>query len=186
MLLPMLAFVGEILAAMTSVMVAVAPVVVVVSRKACACSYASQILSATNIVSYQGGIDPVDLSVMAEMGEISEHQRMQLESMLAAAKGFAAATTNMIDVLREVPNQTDEETVQLRVADSTRSADNALTQFMKAAQSIDTQPTVSKQKADAAFEEEAFAVADATESELLSSCNRRWRPMWTTCSRRRS
>lgn len=128
-----------------------------------------EMLEATNIVSCQGGVDPVTLELMAGIQDLPLQQRMQLESMLAAAKGFAAATTNMIDVLREVPNQTQEENVQLRVGESTRSADNALNAFMKVVGDVDTDPRTSKQASEAAFETEAMEVADHTETELLAS-----------------
>lgn len=64
-------------------------------------------------------------------------KKQQIESLLAAAKGFAAATTNMIDLLKQIPNQEDDENLQFRLSMATRSADNALNAFMNASTSVD-------------------------------------------------
>ena len=71
-----------------------------------------ELLAAANEIALSCG---VDLSLpdpfQSCSGTISEHQKQQLISMLNAAKGFAAATAGMIDILKQVPNQNDDSTV---------------------------------------------------------------------------
>ena len=96
-----------------------------------------ELLDATNIIAIESGVDINDPAYIAGAGDISEHKKQQIESLLAAAKGFAAATTNMIDLLKQIPNQEDDENLQFRLSMATRSADNALNAFMNASTSVD-------------------------------------------------
>jgi len=97
-----------------------------------------ELLDATNIIAVQSGVDMNDPGYLAGTSAISEHKKQQVESLLAAAKGFAAATTNMIDLLKQIPNQEDDENLQFRLSMATRSADNALNAFMSASHGLDT------------------------------------------------
>ena len=96
-----------------------------------------ELLDATNIIAIESGVDMNDPAYIAGASNISEHKKQQIESLLAAAKGFAAATTNMIDLLKQIPNQEDDENLQFRLSMATRSADNALNAFMNASTSVD-------------------------------------------------
>lgn len=96
-----------------------------------------ELLDATNIIAVSQGVDHNDPEYLAGTSDISEHKKQQLETLLAAAKGFAAATTNMIDLLKQIPNQEDDENLQFRLGMATRSADNALNAFMNAASNCD-------------------------------------------------
>ena len=98
-----------------------------------------ELLDATNIIAYASGVDPDDPEYIAGASNISEHKRQQLDSLLAAAKGFAAATTNMIDLLKQIPYQTEDENLQFRLSMATRSADNALNAFLMASGRVDGQ-----------------------------------------------
>merc|ERR1712137_532981 len=96
-----------------------------------------ELLDATNIIAVQSGVDMNDPGYLAGTSAISEHKKQQVESLLAAAKGFAAATTNMIDLLKQIPNQEDDENLQFRLSMATRSADNALNAFMGSTNGVD-------------------------------------------------
>ena len=96
-----------------------------------------ELLEGTSVVAYQSGIDLNDPEYLAGTKEINPRKKQQIESLLAAAKGFAAATTNMIDLLKEVPRQEDDENIQFRLSMATRSADNALNAFCSATNSVD-------------------------------------------------
>merc|ERR1712137_653862 len=96
-----------------------------------------ELLDATNIIAVQSGVDMNDPGYLAGTSAISEHKKQQIESLLAAAKGFAAATTNMIDLLKQIPNQEDDENLQFRLSMATRSADNALNAFMGSTNGVD-------------------------------------------------
>jgi len=122
-----------------------------------------EILAATNIISTMSGYDPDDPEFLAKVaagpqipegaseeereaaiaafeasiGGISLFKLQQLQSLLAAAKGFAAATVGMIDVMKEIPGPEDER-IKLRFDLSTRSTDSALTAFMNATRNLDT------------------------------------------------
>jgi len=98
-----------------------------------------ELLDATNIIAIQSGVDMNDPAYIAGATDISEHKKQQIESLLAAAKGFAAATTNMIDLLKQIPQQEDDENLQFRLSMATRSADNALNAFMSASSNVDTE-----------------------------------------------
>merc|ERR1712137_950318 len=98
-----------------------------------------ELLDATNIIAAESGVDMNDPAYIAGPTDISEHKRQQIEGLLAAAKGFAAATTNMIDLLRQIPQQEDDENLQFRLSMATRSADNALSAFMSASTMVDTE-----------------------------------------------
>jgi hypothetical protein len=64
-----------------------------------------ELMDATTIATYQAGMDEHgDLIQIDGIGGINEHTRKQLMSIMAAAKGFAAATTNVIDILKQVPH----------------------------------------------------------------------------------
>jgi len=97
-----------------------------------------ELLDATNVIAVQSGVDINDPAYISGATDISEHKKQQIESLLAAAKGFAAATTNMIDLLKQIPHQENDENLQFRLSVATRSADNALSAFMNASSSIDT------------------------------------------------
>merc|ERR1712137_1046885 len=97
------------------------------------------LLDATNIIAIQSGVDMNDPAYIAGATDISEHKKQQIELLLAAAKGFAAATTNMIDLLKQIPQQEDDENLQFRLSMATRSADNALNAFMSASTMVDTE-----------------------------------------------
>jgi len=63
-----------------------------------------ELMDATSIVQYNAGLDDNgDLIQIEGHSGINEHTRQQLLSMMAAAKGFAAATTNVIDIIKQVP-----------------------------------------------------------------------------------
>jgi len=98
-----------------------------------------ELLDATNIIAVQSGVDMNDPAYIAGATDISEHKKQQIEGLLAAAKGFAAATTNMIDLLKQIPQQEDDENLQFRLSMATRSADNALNAFMSASSNVDTE-----------------------------------------------
>lgn len=91
-----------------------------------------ELLDATNIVAINGGVDINDPAYISSAVDVNDMKKRQLETLLAAAKGFAAATTNMIDLLKEVPQQEDDENIQFRLSMATRSADSALNAFMTA------------------------------------------------------
>jgi len=97
-----------------------------------------ELLDATNIIAIENGVDINDPAYISGATNIEEHKKQQLESLLAAAKGFAAATTNMIDILKQIPNQEDDVNLQFRLSMATRSADNALSAFLNASSSVDT------------------------------------------------
>jgi hypothetical protein len=120
-----------------------------------------ELLEATTVLAVANGVDPSDPEYLAGASDISEHKRQQLESMLAAAKGFAAATTNIIDLLRQIPHQEDDENLKFRLSVATRSADNALNAFMGVTQTIDTDNL--KQGADATAA--AYATAPSYDDE---------------------
>ena len=128
-----------------------------------------EMLEATNVIAYQSGLDPMTLDVLAGAGSINPATQMQLQSMLAAAKGFAAATTNMIDMLREVPGQTDDENVQLRLAESTRSANTALNAFMGATKNLDTTNQRSSTANARDLEAEIARAGQQTQADLAAS-----------------
>merc|ERR1712137_855245 len=102
-----------------------------------AASLMCELLDATNLIAVQSGVDINDPAYIAGGSDISEHKKQQIESLLAAAKGFAAATTNMIDLLKQIPNQEDDENLQFRLSMATRSADNALNAFMGSTNGVD-------------------------------------------------
>merc|ERR1712137_913217 len=104
-----------------------------------AASLMCELLDATNLIAVQSGVDINDPAYIAGGSDISEHKEQQIESLLAAAKGFAAATTNMIDLLKQIPHQEDDENLQFRLSMATRSADNALNAFMSASSNVDTE-----------------------------------------------
>merc|ERR1712137_718976 len=103
-----------------------------------------ELLDATNIIAVQSGVDMNDPGYLAGTSAISEHKKQQVESLLAAAKGFAAATTNMIDLLKQIPNQEDDGNLQFRLSMATRSADNALNAFMSASTGLDTTEAIKR------------------------------------------
>ena len=105
-----------------------------------AASLMCELLEATNIIAIQSGVDVNDPEYIAGISDISEHKKQQIESLLASAKGFAAATTNMIELLKQIPNQEDDENLQFRLSMATRSTDNALNAFLNATNTIDTNP----------------------------------------------
>lgn len=132
-----------------------------------------EILDATNIIASCNGVDINDPEYLAGISDISEHKKQQIETLLAAAKGFAAATTNMIDLLKQIPNQEDDENLQFRLSMATRSTDNALNAFMNATNNLDTEPVAAKkQNTSYDFDYSAYSnrapVADA-EKELLAA-----------------
>merc|ERR1712137_384450 len=92
-----------------------------------------ELLDATNIIAAESGVDLNDPAYIAGATDISEHKRQQIEGLLAAA------TTNMIDLLRQIPQQEDDENLQFRLSMATRSADNALSAFMSASTMVDTE-----------------------------------------------
>merc|ERR1712000_718509 len=104
-----------------------------------------ELLDATNIIAIQSGVDMNDPAYIAGATDISEHKKQQIESLLAAAKGFAAATTNMIDLLKQIPQQEDDENLQFRLSMATRSADNALNVDTEAAHRNSPQSIASNQ-----------------------------------------
>uniref|UniRef100_A0A7S4HSF4 PH domain-containing protein n=1 Tax=Vannella robusta TaxID=1487602 RepID=A0A7S4HSF4_9EUKA len=97
-----------------------------------------ELLDGTSLVAYQSGIDINDPEYLAGTADINPRKKQQVESLLAAAKGFAAATTNMIDLLKQIPRQEDDENLQFRLSMATRSADNALNAFNCATADVDT------------------------------------------------
>merc|ERR1712137_753545 len=109
-----------------------------------AASLMCELLDATNLIAVQSGVDINDPAYIAGGSDISEHKKQQIESLLAAAKGFAAATTNMIDLLKQIPNQEDDENLQFRLSMATRSADNALNAFMSASTGLDTTEAIKR------------------------------------------
>ena len=110
-----------------------------------------EILDATNIIACHNGVDFNDPEYLAGISDISEHKKQQIETLLAAAKGFAAATTNMIDLLKQIPNQEDDENLQFRLSMATRSTDNALNAFMNATNNLDTEPQYNNKKNQSSY-----------------------------------
>jgi len=132
-----------------------------------------ELLAAANEIALSCG---VDLSLpdpfQSCSGTISEHQKQQLISMLNAAKGFAAATAGMIDILKQVPNQNDDEAIQTRLLLSTRAAQNALNGLVTSTHSAEAAaPAPPAAAAAAATVPAGGAVSDDdvldTEKELL-------------------
>eukprot|EP01094_Clydonella_sp_ATCC50884_P008533 TRINITY_DN1806_c0_g1_i1.p1 TRINITY_DN1806_c0_g1~~TRINITY_DN1806_c0_g1_i1.p1 ORF type:complete len:722 (-),score=313.27 TRINITY_DN1806_c0_g1_i1:248-2413(-) len=123
-----------------------------------------ELLSATSIIATECGYDDEDEEFMAKiaagpqipenatpeerkaaieayeasLGGISEFKLHQLQSLMAAAKGFAAATTNMIEVMKEIPGQETDPDVLARFEASTHADENALKAFMDATRYLDT------------------------------------------------
>ena len=97
-----------------------------------------EILDGTSVVAIQCGVDMNDPEYLAGTSNISPAKRQQIETLLAAAKGFAAATTNIIDLLRQVPEQEDDENIQFRLSMATKTADNALNAFVTASNRTNT------------------------------------------------
>jgi len=96
-----------------------------------------ELIDATSIVAYCSGVDVSSPEYIAGTLDIDEAKRMQIETLLAAAKGFAAATSGMIDLLKQVPEQEDDEGVQLKINQSIKSTDNALNAFLFATNNIE-------------------------------------------------
>jgi hypothetical protein len=104
----------------------------------------------------------------ASIGGISLFKLQQLQSLLAAAKGFAAATTTMIDVMKEIPGSEDER-VKMRFDVSTRSTDNALTAFMNATRYLDTMdPKLRNLKPDVDPEDQMQQALSGIEESLAA------------------
>lgn len=97
-----------------------------------------ELLEGTSVVAYQSGADLNDPEYIAGASSINARKKQQIDSLLAAAKGFAAATTNMIDLLKQIPRQEDDDNLQFRLSMATRSADNALNAFNSATMDVDT------------------------------------------------
>merc|ERR1712137_394007 len=127
-----------------------------------------ELLDATNLIAVQSGVDINDPAYIAGATDISEHKKQQIESLLAAAKGFAAATTNMIDLLKQIPQQEDDENLQFRLSMATRSADNALNAFMSASSNVDTE--AAHRNSPQSIAANQFGIVDA-EQELLAALN---------------
>ena len=97
-----------------------------------------ELLEGTSIVAFQSGVDFSDPEYLAGTSSITPAKRLQMEGLLESAKGFAAATTNMIDLLKQIPRQEDDPKLQQRLAVTTHSADSALNSFVLAAQNVNS------------------------------------------------
>merc|ERR1712137_43603 len=106
-----------------------------------AASLMCELLEGTSVTAYMEGVDFSDPDYLAGTSSITPAKRLQMENLLASAKGFAAATTNMIDLLKQIPRQEDDENLQFRLSMATRSADNALNAFVIATDSVKQAPT---------------------------------------------
>eukprot|EP00339_Tiarina_fusa_P021763 CAMPEP_0117024796 /NCGR_PEP_ID=MMETSP0472-20121206/18379_1 /TAXON_ID=693140 ORGANISM="Tiarina fusus, Strain LIS" /NCGR_SAMPLE_ID=MMETSP0472 /ASSEMBLY_ACC=CAM_ASM_000603 /LENGTH=662 /DNA_ID=CAMNT_0004731329 /DNA_START=137 /DNA_END=2125 /DNA_ORIENTATION=+ len=129
-----------------------------------------ELLEGTSLVAYQSGIDVNDPEYLAGTSDINPRKKQQIEGLLAAAKGFAAATTNMIDLLKQIPRQEDDENLQFRLSMATRSADNALNAFNCATMSVDTSLSTYGSAGQASYGSVSYAedYVDG-ETELLAS-----------------
>jgi hypothetical protein len=125
-----------------------------------------ELLATANEIALSCGIDlSLPDPFQSCSGTITEHQKQQLLSMLNAAKGFAAATAGMVDVLKLVPNQSDDESIQTRLILSTRAAQNALGSLVSAAQAADSSAASATAPATATAAASASQAATAPAAE---------------------
>jgi hypothetical protein len=129
-----------------------------------------ELLATANEIALSCGIDlSLPDPFQSCSGTITEHQKQQLLSMLNAAKGFAAATAGMVDVLKLVPNQSDDESIQTRLILSTRAAQNALGSLVSAAQAADSSASSATAPAAAAASASQAATAPAAEEDEVDA-----------------
>jgi len=131
-----------------------------------------ELLEGTSILAAQSGIDINDPEYIAGASEINPRKKQQVESLLAAAKGFAAATTNMIDLLKEIPRQEDDENLQFRLSQATRSADTALNAFNSATGTLDINLLLNDGSSNVSYDNVGYDenYVDG-ETELIASLN---------------
>lgn len=102
----------------------------------------ANMLDATQIVAGQCGAQSGDQytpfiipeSCAAKLGE---NRSQQLRLLVTAANGFAAATSNMLDILKQVPYQQNDTSVHSRVSAACSSSDTALNSFLRAVSDFD-------------------------------------------------
>eukprot|EP01094_Clydonella_sp_ATCC50884_P007676 TRINITY_DN168_c0_g2_i1.p1 TRINITY_DN168_c0_g2~~TRINITY_DN168_c0_g2_i1.p1 ORF type:complete len:722 (-),score=340.40 TRINITY_DN168_c0_g2_i1:365-2530(-) len=131
-----------------------------------------ELMDATSFVAFQAGMDEDGEFLEASLGGLNEHTKQQLLAMMNAAKGFAAATTNVIDLLKQVPEGDTDDLLQVKLGASTRSADNALAAFMSVTGAFDMDPLPVWEPLnfdDPAFESSADVAETDAESELLDA-----------------
>lgn len=103
-----------------------------------------QLNDATSIVTSSQGLDVNDPYCTAGIGHLKEHTQHNLRAILSSAKGFSAATTGLMEMLKHLPYQRDDEAAQQRVGIASQSADRALAAFVDACVNLRMDPAIAE------------------------------------------
>lgn len=103
-----------------------------------------QLNDATAIVTSSQGLDVNDPYCTAGIGHLKEHTQHSLRALLSSAKGFSAATTGLMEMLKHLPYQGDDEAARQRVGIATQTADRSLAAFVDACVNLRMDPAIAE------------------------------------------